>query len=176
MATPPTASFILPFPGLFAKVRGGTAWRCARDVCVCVSCKISGSDHEQSMNVTVGSLTSLLRTLHWLPIQERIEYKLPTLSHSLFSDTAPVCVPGLRRVYSPSKQLRSSPDSRTLRIAHLKTRTFGHRSFCVCCFLCLVKEDTFSQPLHLEQLGSSVSLKPTASKLYIPTPHLQTCS
>ena len=72
----------------------------------------------------------LLRTLHWLPIQARIEYKLSTLCHSFFfSDTAPVYLSDLLRVYSPSRQLRSLSDSRTLRIPHIKTKTFEHRSF-----------------------------------------------
>ena len=74
-------------------------------------------------------VSPLLRTLHWLPIQPRIEYKLSTLSHSFFSDTAPVYLFDLLRVYFPSRQLRSSSDSRTLRIPHIKTKTFGHRSF-----------------------------------------------
>ena len=46
-----------------------------------------------------------------------------------FSDTAPVYLSDLLRVYSPSRQLRSSSDSRTLRIPYIKTKTFGHRSF-----------------------------------------------
>ena len=71
----------------------------------------------------------LLRTLHWLPVQARIEYKLSTLCHSFFSDTAPVDLSDLLRVYSSSRQLRSSSDSRTLHIPHIKTDTFGHRSF-----------------------------------------------
>ena len=71
----------------------------------------------------------LLRTLHWLPIQARIEYKLSILCHSFFSDTVPVYLSDLLRVYSPSRQLRSSSDSRTLHIPHIKTKTFGHRSF-----------------------------------------------
>ena len=54
-------------------------------------------------------VSPLLRTLHWLPIQARIEYKLSTLCHSFFSDTAPVYLSDLR-VYSPSRQLRSSSD------------------------------------------------------------------
>ena len=74
-------------------------------------------------------VSPLLRTLHWLPIQAGIEYKLLTLCHSFFSDTAPVYLSDLLRVYSPSRQLRSSSDSRTLRFPHIKTRTFGHRSF-----------------------------------------------
>ena len=71
----------------------------------------------------------LLRTLHWLPIQARIKDKLSTLCHSFFSDTASFYLSDLLRVYSPSRQLRSSSDSRTLRIPHMKTKTFGHRSF-----------------------------------------------
>ena len=72
-------------------------------------------------------VSPLLRTLHWLPIQARIEYKLSTLCHSFFSDTAPVYLSDLLRVYSPSRQLGSSSDSRTLSIPHIKT--FGHCSF-----------------------------------------------
>ena len=48
---------------------------------------------------------------------------------SFFSDTAPVDLSDLLRVYSPSRQLRSSSNSRTLRIPYIKTRTFGRRSF-----------------------------------------------
>ena len=74
-------------------------------------------------------ISPLLRTLHWLPIQACIEFKLSTLSHSFFSDTAPVYLSDFLRVYSPSRQLCSLSDSRTLRIPHIKTKTFGHRSF-----------------------------------------------
>ena len=55
-------------------------------------------------------VSPLLRTLHWLPVQARIEYKLSTLCHSFFSDTAPVCLSDLLHVYSPSRQLRSPSD------------------------------------------------------------------
>ena len=70
-----------------------------------------------------------LRTLHWLPIHARIEYRLSTLCHSFFSDTAPVDLSDLLCIYSPSKQLRSSSASKTLCIPHIKTKTFGHSSF-----------------------------------------------
>ena len=49
--------------------------------------------------------------------------------HSFFSDTAPVYLSDRLRVYSPSRQLHSSSDSRTLGIPQIKTKTFGHRSF-----------------------------------------------
>ena len=74
-------------------------------------------------------VSPLLRTLHWLPIHARIEYKLLTLCHSFFSDTTPVYQSDLLPVYSPSRQLSASSDSRTLRIPHIKTKIFGHHSF-----------------------------------------------
>ena len=61
---------------------------------------------------------------------KHVGYKLSTLCHSFFSDTAPVYLSDLLHVYSPSRQLRSSSDSRTLCILlMIKTKTFGHRSF-----------------------------------------------
>ena len=69
-----------------------------------------------------GHVSPLLRTLHWLPIQASIEYKLSTLCHSFFSDTAPVYLSDLLRVYSLSRQLRSSSDSRTLRSPHIRPK------------------------------------------------------
>ena len=78
--------------------------------------------------ITRNHVSPLLRTLHWLPIQARIEFKLSTLCHSFFFDTAPVYLSDLLLVYSLSRQLRSPSDSGTLRILHIKTKTFGHRS------------------------------------------------
>ena len=73
-----------------------------------------------------GHVSPLLRTLQWLPIVACIEYKLST--HSFFSDTAPVYLSDLLRVYSPFRQLRSSSDSSTLHIPYLQTKTFRHCS------------------------------------------------
>ena len=47
-------------------------------------------------------VSPLFRTLHLLPIQARIEYKLSTLCHSFFSDTDPVYLSDLLRVCCPS--------------------------------------------------------------------------
>ena len=57
------------------------------------------------------------------------QYKLSTLCHSFLSDIALVYLSDLLCVYSQSRQLRSSSDSRTLRILHIKTKTFGYCSF-----------------------------------------------
>ena len=44
----------------------------------------------------------LLKTLHWLPIQTRMEYNMSTRCHSFFSETAPVYFSDILHVYSPS--------------------------------------------------------------------------
>ena len=72
-------------------------------------------------------VSTLLRTRHWLPIQARIEYKLSTLWHSIVSVRAPVYLSDLPRIYCPSRQLRFYSNSRTSRIPHMKTNTFGDR-------------------------------------------------
>ena len=97
------------------------------------------------------NVSGLLRPIHWLPIQARIEHKLSTLCQSFFSDTAPVYLSGLLRVYSPSRQLRWSSDSRThkLRPKQLYIAVFPMMLF-LSCILCLSKLD--NQPLHLKPL------------------------
>ena len=73
-------------------------------------------------------VSPLLRTLHWLPIQARIDCKLSTLCHSVFFDTSPAYLFDFLRVCSSSRHRCSSSDSRTLSIPHMNTKTFGHRS------------------------------------------------
>ena len=72
----------------------------------------------------------LLQTLHCLPVQARIDYKLSAICHNLFSDSSPAYFSDLLTVYTLSKQLRSSADTRILRIPHFRTKTFGQRCFC----------------------------------------------
>jgi hypothetical protein len=74
----------------------------------------------------------LLCTLHWLPIAARIDYKLSTLCFSFFSESAPSYISDLLSIYTPSRQLRSSSDTRTLCIPRTKTKTLGQRSFSFC--------------------------------------------
>ena len=81
-------------------------------------------------------VSPLLRTLHWLPIQARIKYKLSTLCHSFFSDTAPVYLSGLLRVYSPSRQLRSSSDSKNSTHSAHKDQNIWTSFIFPCCSFC----------------------------------------
>ena len=52
-----------------------------------------------------------------------------TYIYNALNDALSAYLSDLLRVYSPSRQLRSSSNSRTLRILHIKTKTSGHRSF-----------------------------------------------
>ena len=71
----------------------------------------------------------LLKSLHWLPIKARIDYKLASVCHSFFCNTSPSYLSDLLSVYTPSRHLRSSTDTRTLKIPNVRTKSYGHRSF-----------------------------------------------
>ena len=74
-------------------------------------------------------ISPLLMSLHWLPINARIEYKLSAICHSFFLGLSPIYLSDLLLVYTPKRNLRSSSDNRILCIPKLRTKTFGHRSF-----------------------------------------------
>ena len=73
-----------------------------------------------------------LRTVYWLSIKVRIEHKLSTLWHSFFLWHSPSLSFWPSSVHSPSRHLRSSSDSRILRVPHTKTITFS-KSFIFPC-------------------------------------------
>ena len=107
---------------------------------------------------------SLLQTLHWWPIQARIDYKLSILCHNLFSQSAsPAYIPELLSIYIPCRQLRSFADTRTLHI-----------------FSCTDKDlrTTLFLLLWPQTMGSLFQLKSATSKPHHPSPkHLRfTCS
>ena len=74
-------------------------------------------------------ITLHLRTLHWLPIDVRIKYKLCSLCFGAITSTGPVYLSDLHKIYTPSRQLRSSTDSRILCIPSVNTKLYGERSF-----------------------------------------------
>ena len=43
----------------------------------------------------------LPQALHWLQDQARIDYKLSTICHSVFSDSSPTCLSDVLNVYTP---------------------------------------------------------------------------
>ena len=74
-------------------------------------------------------ISPLLMSLHWLPINARIEYKLSVICHSFFLGLSPIYLSDLLLVCTPKRNLRSSSDNRILCIPKLRTKSFGHRSF-----------------------------------------------
>ena len=71
----------------------------------------------------------LLHSLHWLPVHSRIDYKISTLcfniftnSSNIFTNSSPVYIAQLLSVYTPSRHLRSSSDTRILCITFIKTK------------------------------------------------------
>jgi hypothetical protein len=74
-------------------------------------------------------ITPHLYTLHWLPVEARIEYKVACLSFCAVNSTGPVYLSDLVQLYSPPRTLRSSSDSLILCTPRVSTKTFGERSF-----------------------------------------------
>ena len=73
--------------------------------------------------------TPLLEKLHWLPISERIKYKGACMCFSAISGSGPAYLSELLHVYTPSRTLRSSSDTRMPEIQQYKRKTHGFRAF-----------------------------------------------
>ena len=71
----------------------------------------------------------LLAKLYWLPIAQRIDYKISSLCFDVVSDTAPLLLSDLLRLYVPSSSLHSSADTRICRILTRKKKFQGQRAF-----------------------------------------------
>jgi len=112
-------------------------------------------------------VTPLLHSLHWLPVQARIDYKLSVLCHNFFSDSCPSYITELLTVYSPSRQLRSSADVRILSVPKTLTKTYGERSFSFC-----APKQWNSLPSHIRNIPTTqafkAALKTHLFKLYYP--------
>ena len=82
--------------------------------------KVKKSDH----------VTPILRSLHWLPVCSRVQYKLLSICHVCLSPgSSPLYLSNLLHVYTPTRQLRSSADRKILKIPVTRTKTFGERMF-----------------------------------------------
>ena len=75
------------------------------------------------------NITPVLKDLHWLPIQYRLEYKLMCLTFKALHGDAPAYIKDLLQVYKPCRQLRSSDDN-LLSVPRVNLQ-FGERAFSV---------------------------------------------
>ena len=77
------------------------------------------------------SATALLRTLHWLPVKARIQYKIPCLCFQcIYQNSMPPYISDLLDPYCPSRTLRSLHTS-LLTVPLFSLETFGKRFFSV---------------------------------------------
>ena len=72
--------------------------------------------------------TPLLHQLHWLPISERIKYKTAGMCYNAITGSAPSYLSELLHLYSPSRSLRSSSDTRMLKIQRFNRKTHSFRT------------------------------------------------
>ena len=95
--------------------------------------------------------TPLLEKLHWLPISKRIKRKVACMCFSAINGSGPSYLSKLLHVYTPSRTLRSSSDTRMLEIQQYKRKTHGFRTFS--CFgphtFGIHKTLDTAQPCHL---------------------------
>ena len=76
------------------------------------------------------SATSMLRTLHWLSVKVRIEYKISILYYNTLLSSMPLYLKVLLNSYVPERVL-GSEDSKLLIIPKSNLKTFGDRAFTV---------------------------------------------
>ncbi len=76
------------------------------------------------------SITPALKSLHWLPVMARIDFKVLSLTYQCIHGTAPTYLSDLIKPYQPTRNLRSS-NKDLLYIPPYKLKTFGLRSFSV---------------------------------------------
>ena len=75
-------------------------------------------------------VTPILQRLHWLPIRQRVEYKLLLLAFKAVNGIAPEYLSSLLKRYCSVRQLRSSSQE-LLFVPKSKLKSFGDRSFSV---------------------------------------------
>ena len=73
-------------------------------------------------------ITPLLKNLHWLPVTERIKYKVLLLTFKALHHQAPLYINDMITIYKPSRLLRSS-NSLLLKNPSYNLKTYGGRSF-----------------------------------------------
>ena len=92
-------------------------------------------------------ISPALHSLHWLPIHQRIQFKICLLTYKSLHNQAPVYLSNLLKPYVPSRRLRSS-DASLLSVPFLKSVS-GRRSF------------SFSAPTLWNSFPLHVRLSPT---------------
>lgn len=105
-------------------------------------------------------VTPFLRSLHWLPVQYRIDYKILLLVYKSLNNLAPSYLSDLLHPYTSNRELRSGNKS-LLRIPRTRLKKRGNRAFEV------VGPTLWNNlPIHLK-MASTLSEFKTALKTYL---------
>ena len=75
-------------------------------------------------------ISDTLKTLHWLPIKHRIDYKIILLTYKCLHGQGPQYLSELLHPYQPSRNLRSTSQS-LLKESKMRT-AIGERAFSAC--------------------------------------------
>ena len=73
-------------------------------------------------------ITPILRNLHWLPVEQRIIYKILLLTYKAVNGLAPKYLSDLVNIYVPKRNLRSSKSNNLVKTSY-NLRTYGYRAF-----------------------------------------------
>ena len=85
---------------------------------------VSGADRRQH-------ITPFLKHLHWLPVDDRIAFKICCLVYRAFNGTAPLYLSELLEPYHAQARLRSADNGPRLIQPLSRTRAYGDRRFSV---------------------------------------------
>ena len=72
----------------------------------------------------------ILQKLHWLPVEQRVIFKVLLLTYKALNNLAPVYISNSLVRYEPSRNLRPT-DKYLLRIPQIRLKTYGDRAFSV---------------------------------------------
>ena len=73
-------------------------------------------------------ITPVLKDLHWLPVEQRIEYKVLLLTYKALHGKTPAYISQLLSLYTPTRPLRSE-NKNLLRVPRCRLEGFGRRCF-----------------------------------------------
>ena len=76
-------------------------------------------------------ITPILQELHWLPIQQRVQYKVLLLTYKALHDLAPTYIVNMVQRQTPQRCLRSSKKL-LLKIPAARLKSYGERTFQFC--------------------------------------------
>ena len=74
-------------------------------------------------------ISPVLKDLHWLPVQQRIQFKILTLTFKAIHNLAPEYIKNLLQVYKFGRNLRSQSSSIRLVLPKSRYMTYGDRCF-----------------------------------------------